>query len=62
LWPANEAMHVDIASTFDLPFKTRADLQKSSYLFNRRDVEALGSFIDFDDLIARLARGPELKS
>jgi hypothetical protein len=24
MWPANEAMHVDIADTFDLPFKNRA--------------------------------------
>ena len=54
LWPANEAMHRDIASTFDMPFKTRQDLQKSSYLFNSKDVDALGGFKSFDDLITRL--------
>jgi len=55
LWPANEAMHVDIADNFDLPFRTRAELQKSSYLFNKRDVEARGGFENFDDLVKRLA-------
>lgn len=54
LWPANEAMHVDIANSFDLPFKTRADLQKSSYLFSKKDVDALGKFSNFDDLVSRL--------
>src|SRR5258707_11144597 len=54
MWPANEAMHVDIANAFDMPFKTRADLQKSSYLFNKKDVDALGKYLNFDDLIGRL--------
>lgn len=54
LWPANEAMHVDIADTFDLPFKTRHELQKNSYLFNKRDVEAAGGFSNFDDLVKKI--------
>lgn len=59
MWPANEAMHVDIADNFDLPFKTRADLQKSSYLFNKKDVDALGKFSGFDDLVSRLGNSGE---
>jgi hypothetical protein len=54
LWPANEAMHVDIADNFDLPFKTRQELQKNSYLFNKRDVDALQGFSNFDDLMKKL--------
>jgi len=54
MWPANEAMHRDIAMNFDLPFKNREHLQQSSYLFNKKDVDALGTFADFDDLIKRL--------
>lgn len=54
LWPANEAMHVDIADTFDLPFKTRQELQKASYLFNKADVDKLDRFKNFDDLISKL--------
>jgi hypothetical protein len=51
LWPANEAMHVDIASNFDMPFRTRADLQRSSYLINKSDADKLGKWSNFDDLI-----------
>jgi hypothetical protein len=51
LWPANEAMHVDIASNFDMPFRTRSDLQKSSYLINKSDADKLGKWSNFDDLI-----------
>ena len=54
MWPANEAMHVDIANTFDLPFKTRQELQKNSYLFNKRDVDKLGPYKNFDELVSRL--------
>ena len=54
MWPANEAMHIDIAETFDLPFGTRQALQQSSYLINKRDVEAVGRFANFDDLVARM--------
>jgi hypothetical protein len=59
LWPANEAMHRDIATAFDHPFKTRQDLQKSSYLFNKKDVDALGQFSGFDDLVRQLGTTPE---
>lgn len=59
LWPANEAMHVDIADTFDLPFKTRQELQRASYLFNKKDVDALGRFKNFDDLVQKLGTSPE---
>lgn len=59
MWPANEAMHVDIADNFDLPFKTRQDLQKASYLFNKKDVDALGKFSDFDDLVSKLNAAAE---
>ena len=55
-WPANEAMHVDIASTFNLPFKTRQDLQSASYLMNKKDVDALGKYANFDELVAKLGR------
>jgi hypothetical protein len=54
MWPANEALHVDIADNFDLPFKTRQHLQQNSYLFNGADVEKLGGFSNFDDLISKL--------
>lgn len=37
-WPANEAMHVDVASAFDLPFKNRADLQANSFLWNINNI------------------------
>lgn len=59
MWPANEAMHVDIADNFDLPFKTRQELQKASYLFNKGDVDKLGKFADFDDLVTRLKASAE---
>ena len=55
-WPANEAMHVDIASTFDLPFKTRQELQSASYLMNKKDVDALGKYSNFDELVAKLGQ------
>jgi hypothetical protein len=54
MWPANEAMHVDIADNFDLPFKTRQQLQSNSYLFSKRDVDAIGKFSDFDDLVRKI--------
>jgi hypothetical protein len=54
MWPANEAMHVDIADTFDLPFKTREELQQNSYLFNKNDVAKIGQFSNLDDLISKL--------
>jgi hypothetical protein len=34
-------------------------LQQASYLFNKRDVDALGKFSCFDDLISRLAAAPD---
>jgi len=55
LWPANEALHRDIAMSFDLPFKTRQDLQRASYLFNRKDVEHL-PFKSFDEMIGLLGQ------
>lgn len=54
VWPANEAMHVDIASNFSLPFKNRAELQKNSFLFNKSEIEKVGRFSDFDDLIKKI--------
>lgn len=55
MWPANEAMHRDIATNFDLPFKTLKDLQSSSYLFNRADVDKLSKFSNFDEMIKLLS-------
>lgn len=54
-WSAHEARHVEVATALDLPFSTRAELQAASYLFNRRDQAAVGSFIDFEDLIRQLS-------
>ena len=56
-WPAEDARHIEVAATLDLPFETRAHLQAASYLFNSSDVEAAGDFTDFEDLVSRLARG-----
>jgi hypothetical protein len=55
MWPANEALHRDIAMSFDLPFKTRQDLQRASYLVRRKDVEHL-PFKSFDELIGLLGQ------
>lgn len=55
-WFSREARHVEVASALDLPFTTRAELQTASYRFNRRDVAALGTFTDFEDLVKRLAQ------
>jgi hypothetical protein len=54
MWPANEAMHVDIANAFDMPFKTREDLQRNSYLLNKGDVDKVERFRNFDDLVSKL--------
>ena len=55
-WAAHAARHVEVATTLDLPFADRAQLQTASYRFNRGDVEAVGAFADFEDLVRRLAR------
>lgn len=54
-WAAHIACHVEVATSLDLPFADRAQLQAASYRFNRGDVEALGAFADFEEAMQRLA-------
>lgn len=55
-WAAHAARHVEVATSLNLPFADRTQLQAASYRFSRGDVEAAGPFLDFEDLVRRLAR------
>lgn len=45
-WPANEALHVDVASTLGLDFRNREALSRNSYLIDPAYFEGAGNIGD----------------
>ncbi len=50
-WPASEAMHIDMAQKLGFDFKSRRELQRNSYLFDRAQLEDAKGARDLDDLL-----------
>lgn len=50
-WPANEALHADVAQKLGLDFRTRNEVLKNSFLYSKEQLEEAKHAKDLDDLV-----------
>lgn len=50
-WPASDALHIEMVNRLNLNFRTRDQVQKSSYLFSRDQLDQSPDAADLEGLV-----------